>query len=264
MHKSSMARMNWFVNTYLNDKKKRKILDVGSYNVNGCYKELFCQEKFEYEGLDMENGPNVDIVPQNTYNWQEINNDNYDVIISGQALEHIEFFWVTVAEMIRVTKRNGLICIIAPNGFGEHRYPVDCWRFFTDGMIALARYYKLEIIHAHTNSAPTVEDHDWYSEDCGDSMLIAKKPYSGEAEIVSFQDYTCIPEDHKKVNNGMKHYKAYKENIASKKEEEEKMQEQEESREKIKIQETKVNRAIRKAMTLKNKAINKIRRKFAK
>ena len=63
-----------------------------------------------------------------------------------------------MGEIVRTTAKDGLICIIAPNGFKEHRYPVDCWRFFTDGMIALAKYYELEIIHAHTNAAPRVED----------------------------------------------------------------------------------------------------------
>ena len=39
------------------------------------------------------------------YNWKEIANDHYDVVISGQALEHIEFFWVTLGEIVRVTKK---------------------------------------------------------------------------------------------------------------------------------------------------------------
>ena len=148
-----MMRMEWFVETFLNDKNYYNVLDVGSYNVNGSYKELFEEEKFSYIGLDMEQGPNVDIVPKSTYEWSEIEDDTYDVVISGQAFEHIEFFWLTMEEIVRVTKKGGLICIIAPNGFEEHRYPVDCWRF-NDGMIALARYCKLELIHAHTNAAP--------------------------------------------------------------------------------------------------------------
>ena len=32
----------------------------------------------------MEAGPNVDIVPEETYKWKEIENDTYDVVISGK------------------------------------------------------------------------------------------------------------------------------------------------------------------------------------
>lgn len=109
--------------------------------------------------------------------------------------------------MVRVTKEGGLICIIAPNGFGEHRYPVDCWRFFTDGMIALARYYQLEIVNAHTNAAPTANDRDWYSVDCADSMLIARKGYSGKARTADLERYVCIPGDQQAMAGGLIPYK---------------------------------------------------------
>ena len=209
MHESSLRRMEWFVRTHLYEEKNYEILDVGSYDVNGSYKQFFKDTKFRYTGLDMEQGPNVDIVPTSTYNWDEISNDQYDAVISGQALEHIEYFWVTVKEMVRVTKEGGLICIIAPNGFGEHRYPVDCWRFFTDGMIALAKYNNLEILHAHTNSAPSISDAEWYSEDCADSMLIARKNYSGDAQVIELRGYRCVPSDLKKLRGNMHTFDEY-------------------------------------------------------
>ena len=112
---------------------------------------------------------------------------------------------------MRVTKKDGIICIIAPNGFEEHRYPVDCWRFFTDGMIAMARYFKLEIMNAHTNSAPSIENEDWYSNSCADSMLIARKTYSGEAQKINLEDYVCKPEIHNIISGGMISNKEYQE-----------------------------------------------------
>ena len=210
MHKSSLARMKWFEKNYLTDLRSLEVLDVGSYNVNGCYKEIFTECGHKYTGLDMENGPNVDICPELPYIWKEIDEDTYDVVVSGQALEHIEFFWVTMEEIIRVTKKNGLICIIVPNGFKEHRYPVDCWRFFTDGMIAIARFNKLEILHAHTNCAPNTEDGEWYSEDCADTMLIAKKTYNGKAKKVDLEQYKCVPAQHSELRQGFATYEEFK------------------------------------------------------
>ena len=195
--------MKWFVDTHLNTSRHTKVLDVGSYNVNGSYKSLFENNKFSYTGLDMESGPNVDVVPKSAYQWHEIEDDSFDVVISGQALEHIEFFWVTVSEMVRVLKNDGLLCIIAPNGFGEHRYPVDCWRFFSDGMVALARYTSLEVLHAHTNCAPSDENTEWFSNDCADSMLIARKPYSGKTIIPDLNGYKCIPADQARLRGEM-------------------------------------------------------------
>jgi len=193
--------MKWFVDHYASKipKSEVKVLDVGSYDVNGSYKHLFAEQKYLYTGLDMEEGPNVDLVLKNPYNWDAIATDSFDVAISGQAFEHIEFFWVTVSEMARVLKKDGLLCLIAPRGFGEHRHPVDCYRFFTDGMVALARYISFEPLHAHSNSAPGGKNFDWYSETCADSIVIAKKPYAGNTRYPDLKNYTCVPENQESI-----------------------------------------------------------------
>ena len=211
MHESSLKRMRWFKERYIDQAGKYKVLDVGSYNVNGCYKEIFEGDNVEYHGLDMEHGPNVDIVPKMAYKWEEIIDDSYEYVISGQALEHIEFFWVTVAEMIRVTKERADM-----HGHAEWISRADIsrlLRFFTDGMIALARYYELDVIHAHTNAAPTLEEVDWYSSDCADSMLIARKTYSGKARITDLSVYKCRPADQDKVMGDMIKYEVYEQII---------------------------------------------------
>jgi hypothetical protein len=37
-------------------------------------------------------------------------------VVSGQAFEHIEFIWLTILEIARVLKTNGLAVIIARRG----------------------------------------------------------------------------------------------------------------------------------------------------
>jgi len=205
MHQSSLLRMQWFIKTYA-DKlplERVKVLDVGSYAVNGSYRDLFDEARYEYTGLDMEEGPNVDIVLKNPYDWTAIQSDSFDIVISGQAFEHVEFFWITMEEMTRVLKKDGLLCIIAPNGFEEHRFPVDCYRFFTDGMIALARYVGIEPLHAHTNCAPSAADAEWYSDTRADSMLIARKHFEGAARRPNLQTYQCQPIDQVQLRNGL-------------------------------------------------------------
>jgi len=166
-----------FRNKYLSGKENQPlvIMDLGSQDVNGSYKPCFEQENWKYIGLDMVPGKNVDLVLDNPYHWKEIRSASVDVLISGQAFEHIEYFWVTVLEMARIIKPGGLACIIAPSGGFEHKYPVDCWRFYPDGFKALARYARLEVIEA----VAQWEDDPVYSDDSNlwhDSVLICKKP----------------------------------------------------------------------------------------
>lgn len=65
MHKSSYLRMDYLVHYYepyftMKDDVI-KVLDVGSFDVNGTYRDIFSQ-KYDYTGLDMCAGPNVDVV----------------------------------------------------------------------------------------------------------------------------------------------------------------------------------------------------------
>ncbi len=64
--------------------------------------------------MDIQEGPNVDIVVSDIYNWIEIEDSSFDVVISGQAFEHMEFFWKAIKEIERILKPGGLCCIIAP------------------------------------------------------------------------------------------------------------------------------------------------------
>lgn len=184
MHGSSLKRMKCFVENYcLNDGKrsKRRVLDVGSYDVSGgTYKVFFPEGEFEYVGLDIAAGPNVDVVPEDMYCWDSIQDESFDYIISGQAFEHIEYPWLTIAEMAKKLKKDGLICIIAPNGGFEHKYPLDCWRFYGDGMRALAKWGGLEVIEVSVGGIPCEEADSVFDDIWNDVCLVACRPESAK------------------------------------------------------------------------------------
>ena len=174
MHQSSLDKMTRFRDSYLAGRKDLTIYDIGSQDVNGCYRPVFAEPSWRYIGIDMTAGGNVDVVLRNPYRWGKVASSSADVVISGQAIEHIEFFWMTMLEVERVLKSDGLCCIIAPSGGFEHRYPVDCWRFYPDGFRALARFARLQPVEIFTQ---------WESQDYADgsdiwqdSVLIARKP----------------------------------------------------------------------------------------
>ena len=66
------------------------------------------------------------------------------MVISGQAFEHIEYFWITILQINRILKLGGVACIIAPSEGKEHRYPTDCWRFYLDGLNVISKWGKLD------------------------------------------------------------------------------------------------------------------------
>ena len=164
-------KMQYIKDTYLNPNEELKILDVGSFDKTGTYNYglILNEDKWTYQGVDLIEGNNVDIVVENGYDWQEIEDESYDVIISGQAFEHIEYFWLTMEQIKRVLKKDGIICIIAPSSGPVHKNPYDCYRFNENGMKSLAKYVDLKVIEAGTNT--DISSKPWF-----DSYLIAKKP----------------------------------------------------------------------------------------
>jgi SAM-dependent methyltransferase len=154
-----------------------RILDVGSQDVNGTYKPFFEVPRWTYVGADMAPGKNVDVVLDTPYRWRQFPGESFDVVVSGQAFEHVEFFWITILEIGRILKPHGICCIIAPAGGFEHRYPVDCWRFYRDGFRALAKWARLEVLEATTQWQN--DHHEDGSDLWQDSVLIARKPSHG-------------------------------------------------------------------------------------
>jgi SAM-dependent methyltransferase len=108
------------------------------------------------------------------YNWKNIKSQQYDIVISGQVFEHVEYMWVTILEIARVLKDDGICCIIAPSSGNEHKYPVDCWRFYPDGFRALTKYAGLNKLEVYTQW--NKELYPEFNPVWKDSVLICKKP----------------------------------------------------------------------------------------
>jgi len=153
VHLSSLEHVERLVAKYLDSQPALTILDIGSYDVNGSYKPFFTRPNWAYVGVDLAPGPNVDVALTSPYRLP-FSSHSADVIVSGQAFEHIEFFWLTWLEMARVLRPGGLIFLLAPSRGYEHRHPQDCWRFYPDSYHALARYGGLELLEVQTDWEP--------------------------------------------------------------------------------------------------------------
>jgi SAM-dependent methyltransferase len=175
MHLSSYDKMTSFKEKYLSSKvnENLKIYDIGSGDINGTYKPIFSEPSWKYFGIDTAKGKNVDIVLNDPYFWRQIESNSADVVVSGQAFEHIEHPWLTMLEINRVLKPGGLCCIIAPAGGPDHKYPVDCWRFHPDGFRALTKWTKLNVMEVFAQwDSENYQDGSDIWQDC---ILICKK-----------------------------------------------------------------------------------------
>ena len=94
MHHSAYINAEKFAKKYIPSLSNKKVLDVGSYDVNGTLKPIF--DEANYVGLDMESGPNVDVV-SDAHNIP-FENEHFDVVISSSCFEHDDMFWVTFLE----------------------------------------------------------------------------------------------------------------------------------------------------------------------
>jgi SAM-dependent methyltransferase len=144
--------MQEFVKKYVNVNTTLKILDVGSFDDSMSYRQLFKNPNWTYMGADLIGLPinNVDIVLKEPYKWTNILDESFDVVISGQTLEHVEDMSAWILEVKRVVKKGGLVCIITVWQWNEHRFPVDCWRILPDGMgFLLKTVAELKILEVY-------------------------------------------------------------------------------------------------------------------
>lgn len=182
VHRSSFDKMLAFRDAYLSSYfgKDLDILDVGSAAVaedSATYRAIF-GAMWNYVGMDVTAGRNVDVVVRDPYCWAEIADASFDLVVSGQVFEHIEWPWLTILEIARVLKVNGLSVIAAPSAGAVHRYPLDCWRFYPDGLPALAKFAGLEVVECHT-------DRRYAYPECaqwGDVYAILRRPLRDTSE----------------------------------------------------------------------------------
>lgn len=95
----------------------KKILEVGSLNLNGSIRTYF--KDCEYIGCDVAEGKDVDIAIQGQN--LEFPSNHFDVVISTECFEHNPYWIETLSNMLRMLKNDGMVIIsCASAGRGEH------------------------------------------------------------------------------------------------------------------------------------------------
>lgn len=109
-----------------------RVLEVGSFHPLGGYRSLvnLCSGSTEYVGVDIRDGPGVDIVCQGEDIFELFGPDSFDVVIATELLEHVRDWRTIISNLKRVCKPLGTIIVTTRSkGYGYHAAPFDFWRY---------------------------------------------------------------------------------------------------------------------------------------
>jgi autotransporter strand-loop-strand O-heptosyltransferase len=145
---------------YPNFFKNKKVLDIGSLDINGSNRDLF--ENCDYLGIDVGEGRNVDLI--SVGHLFQGPNEYFDTIISTEVFEHDMFYEKTIQNIMRMLKPGGLFLFTcAAPGRPEHgtrRSGEHCAPLLIQISEDWADYYKnlddndIKKIHGFTETFP--------------------------------------------------------------------------------------------------------------
>ncbi|MDN5791120.1 MAG: class I SAM-dependent methyltransferase [Micrococcales bacterium] len=147
MHRSARALMKQSLDAHLSRRRRYDVIDLGSAISRGqslTHRDLLEPYLGSYTGVDIKANANVDVLMSRPYTIP-CRSRSADVVISGQAFEHIPFPWATAMEIRRVLRPGGLAIITAPSRGHVHDV-YDCWRICR--MRHIRHYVPLRIMSA--------------------------------------------------------------------------------------------------------------------
>ena len=114
-HKTQIEWCKRVKKTYPKYFVNKRVLDIGSLDVNGNNKGLF--KNCEYIGLDIIEGSNVDVVSiAHEFESDEL----FDVVLSTNSFEHDMYFELTLKKMVELLKPSGLMFCCGSSRHKEH------------------------------------------------------------------------------------------------------------------------------------------------
>ena len=160
MHPSSIINMKKMRIKYINPIINKldvtfRILDVGgAYGApERTYLRVFEDITYlNWTVCDIIKHPSVDMVMPSDY-VIPVKDDTYDLVISGQMLEHCKNPFKIMNEMKRVLKPKHYMIVIAPSD-GPYHHTTDCWRFLKDSFKCISEDIDLKFIESYIDEKP--------------------------------------------------------------------------------------------------------------
>jgi SAM-dependent methyltransferase len=128
-----------------------RVLEVGPDGVPSTYRRLVdahgALAPATWHTVDLASRPDMTFAARSEYEFP-IEDGAYDVVLSGQVLEHVRKPWRWLPELARVCRRGGHVVTISPVSWPYHEAPVDCWRAYPEGLRALHEDAGLDVLTA--------------------------------------------------------------------------------------------------------------------
>lgn len=105
-----------------------RVLEIGSRARSGNTHRYLVNPEVEYVGIDITDGPNVDVVGDAHHLSRHVTGE-FDAIFSVSVFEHLLMPWMVALEMNKVLRTGGLAYIQSHACFPLHDQPWDFWRF---------------------------------------------------------------------------------------------------------------------------------------
>jgi SAM-dependent methyltransferase len=151
MHKNSQLLFRRYALGYLSPSAR--VLEIGPDTRPSTYQRLAEGRYAAWDTLDIASRTDIPLSYTATGEYDfPIHDGAYDVVLSGQVIEHVRKIWVWMREVARVCRPGGYVITINPVSWHYHEAPIDCWRIYPEGMRALSEDAGLEVVVSHWGS----------------------------------------------------------------------------------------------------------------
>jgi hypothetical protein len=106
-----------------------RVLEIGSRARSGNEYTHIVPSGWEYVGMDVKEGPNVDIVGDAHELAAVVGAQRFDAVFAISVFEHLVMPWKVAVEMNKVLNVGGLVFIATHQSYPLHDVPWDFWRF---------------------------------------------------------------------------------------------------------------------------------------
>ena len=105
-----------------------RVLEIGSRARSGIIRRQMFEGK-HYQGIDVLEGPNVDVVGDAHTLSDHFAPESFDAVYSVSTFEHLAMPWKVAVELNKILRPGGIAYFVTHQALGMHDMPWDFWRF---------------------------------------------------------------------------------------------------------------------------------------
>jgi hypothetical protein len=155
---------------------KSDVIEIGSksysQNTFNDYRKLCTDNEIKYLGVDLSEGPNVDLIIDFTEDFSVIQEKlklKFNTVICCSVLEHVKDIFKFAKNTTSIINPGGVLFLSVPFIWEYHGYPYDYWRFTPAGVeylfdqFSFPLEYRTISSHVPKDMVPLAENPNHFS-----------------------------------------------------------------------------------------------------